>query len=252
VTSPALAPTPSETAIAQLESLRRDLDQVVDLADGVDVARRSDALRQWIKVARIRGQAAFQAHELHLRSLRTCGQLLIALVEPEPLGSQNGQPRANLAHLPRHTLSTLGISGQDSSHWQRIARLSDGEFETRLEALRAAGRVPSVASFVRAASQYKRARGGRQTTPTLQRLLHVLALLREIRELRTKREKQLAREVVHLAAGWQKVLRQRHAPTIAERQDVIKRVTSCILCGRTQPPDKPPACPHCRGQWIES
>src|SRR5262245_31998768 len=105
-------------------------------------------MRQWVKVARIHGQSAFEAHELHVRSLRTCGVLLIELLERTPLSPDGRQRRENLAHLPagkrlyvpRDTLAGLGISGQDSSNMQRIGRLPNAEFEARINALRDVGR----------------------------------------------------------------------------------------------------------------
>jgi hypothetical protein len=74
--------------------------------------------------------------------------------------------------------------------------------------------------------------------------------LREVHTLRTANEKQLARDVVKLATGWQRVLRQRKVPTIGERPDALERIVSCILCGRPAPEPRPARC-ACGGHWLE-
>src|SRR5262245_20137367 len=79
VTSLALvsAPSPTEAALAQLHDLRTALAETVELADAQSAVKRADAIRQWVRVARLRGQVAVEAGELHVRAQRGCGELLL-------------------------------------------------------------------------------------------------------------------------------------------------------------------------------
>jgi hypothetical protein len=148
-------------------------------------------------------------------------------------------------------LKRLGILQKDSSRYQLLARLPEAEFLERVRAIRTANRQLSHAPFMRAANRFA-FHHGRPTTSTASLLRRALKYLREVRALDTDDESKLAREVIHIAVIWQQQLRRRHAPVVAaERWSHPQRVVQCLLCGRDQPPDKPPFCPSCGGNWLE-
>jgi hypothetical protein len=131
---------------------------------------------------------------------------------------------------------------------QLLSKLGDNEFELRLHAAREAGKQLSTAAFLRAASQYVRVPGGRQTTPAARLLSRALELLRNVRTLATPREVRLAREVVQIGQSWSTVLN----PPPPAAPTAVQREVCCLLCGRAQPASKPARCPHCRGHWLSA
>jgi hypothetical protein len=81
VTLVLVAPTSqADAALAQLGTLRRDLDAPADIADVMATVTRASALREMVKIATLRGDIAFEAGELHLRALRKLGALLAEIV----------------------------------------------------------------------------------------------------------------------------------------------------------------------------
>jgi hypothetical protein len=249
----ALAPTQTEVAIAQLDALRRDLDAAdLTLPDILAVRDRAAAIRSWSATARLGRSVANDAMETVLVAERKAGALLLEITETSGpstrrVPGQHGPPARE--HVPPGTLKQLGLNAGDSSQFQLLARLPQREFDARLLAVKESGRQLSVAPFLRAANRFATHRG-RSTTTAATQLRGALRLLREVRTLETADEQKLAREVIHLAAGWSRQLRRRRPRTVAAREDELKRVTQCILCGRSQPAGKPPACPHCGGQWL--
>jgi hypothetical protein len=258
VTSLALAPSPttSELVHAQLESLRlRLLVGDASFDEAVSVRDQAESLRAYAASARMGLQVANSAIELKLRAERRCGCILngmIAAAGPVTAGARCGRPAHVRNVLPRRTLAELGLSGKESSRMQLLSKLGDAEFELRVSAAKEAGRQLSSASFLRAAAQYVRVPGGRQTTPAARLLSRALELLRNVRVVSTPREVKLAREVVQIGASWSTVLNPPPPPPPPPVPTAVVREVSCLRCGRTQPASKPARCPHCRGAWMQA
>jgi hypothetical protein len=199
---------------------------------------------------------ANQAAETRLRAERRCGAILIELTAragPSTMPAARRRTRPDLPEgtrlsLPPRTLEKLGISPRDSSRFQLLSRIPDAEFEERLEATRAAGRQIVVEAFLRAAGQYVRKTSGRKTTPAASLLGRALALLRNVSSITTQRELRLAREVVAIGASWGSII----DPPPPRTATAVVRQTTCLLCGRGQPPSKPTLCPSCGGRWLVS
>src|SRR5262249_48268997 len=163
--------SPAESALAQLADLRLQLAESSEITATIDLVQRASAIREMVNVARLRGEVAFQAAETHLRAQRCAGLMLVQLLDSMPLRPRNAPRRGTVPwavgkrqYLPNPTLSSLGISGHDASYWMRIARLPDGEFEERIAAALAAGKLPSTTSFARAARRFARGRSSSKST----------------------------------------------------------------------------------------
>ena len=234
--------SPAETALSQLYELRQTLAETVDVPEAMAAVDRADAIRAWVRVARLRGEVAFQAGELSVRAQRRVGELLFEVT------ARDGKPRRNARSvLPRRSLEQLGLSGKQSSRWQLVARLPADEFEQRLEACRQAERPPAVEAFVRAAARFALPMRKR-ATPTSTLLHRAVLAMREVRSLTTPKEVTLAREIGRMSAGWVAQLDEHDR---AQRETAaVARNTSCLLCGRTAPHPLPPRCQICGGAWF--
>lgn len=222
-------PTPAEATLAQLHDLRAELAEAVDIPAGLDLVNRADAISAWVRIARLRGEVAIEAGELHVRAQRRLGELL--------------RDHQVATGRRRVTFATYGVSTKHSSRSQLIARIPAPEFDQRMAACRSAGKVPNVESFVRAANRFARPIPKR-VTPTLSLLARALRAIREVRTLSTPKEVAAAREIARVARGW-----------LAQVEDLERsvqpvRTTSCLLCGRSAPNPLPPRCQICNGAWF--
>jgi hypothetical protein len=258
VTSLAVVPSPTETALTQLHVLRQRLDEPsLDFHDAVDVAVQAETIRSYAKTARLGQDLANEATETRLRAERRCGAILIDVIAqagPSTMRAARRKTRPDLPEgtrmsLPPHTLAQFGISTKDSSRYQLLASMPVAEFDARLAALKAAGKQIVVLSFLRAASAYRRKPGGgRRATPAGTLLRRALELLREVRVINTPRELELARQVVKLGQGWAVVVE----PKAPSGPTAVQRETTCLMCGRPRPASKPERCPSCGGAWYAS
>lgn len=252
----ALAPASSSQHIevlARLEDLGATLARPdLELDEVLGTRDKAEVLRAYARSAKLGLDVANRATELRLRAERRAGAMLRELLaEGPPIKRRDGRIRDRRA-LPNGTLERAGITSQQSSHWIAIAQLPEAEFDTRVEAIRAAGRQLTVATFVRAARQFLRqpGKGGNgSSSPTLNALRKVLALMREIKTLQTPAEVAAARAVLAIGESWNVEL-ERPAQAGPSRPDVTARELSCLLCGRPQPSSCPPRCQVCGGAWL--
>jgi len=249
----AQVPTTHELVHAQLEGLRlRLMSDDVSFDEAVSVRDQAETVRAFAASARMGLDVANAAIELKLRAERRCGTILnelITVAGPVTVGARASRPAHERNVLPPRTLRDLGLSPKESSRMQLLSKLGDDEFDLRLEAAKEAGKQLSMSAFLRAASQYVRQPKGRTTTPAATLLSRALQLLRNVRVIATPAELKLAREVVALGQSWSTVV---DPPRTEPRLDAVARQVCCLLCGRPQPPSRPPRCPHCRGAWLEA
>lgn len=87
-----------------------------------------------------------QACEIRLRAERRSGQLLKEMDKAE-----GGRPSENRSKettgFPQRTLSDLGISKDQSSQWQKLAKIPEDEFEEAVRAER-----PSTSGIIAASA----------------------------------------------------------------------------------------------------
>jgi hypothetical protein len=118
--------------------LRNEIEAVARLEDAKEIADRMAGYEAYFRAARER-EAERAAAELHIRAARRAGQLL---AEMEML---RGRPeKASSATR----LSALGITYDQSSRWQRLARSYEDQFE---RALALAG-LPTITGVLLACS----------------------------------------------------------------------------------------------------
>ena len=118
-------------ALAQIEVARLALSQVKDLEDATTVIDKMSAA-----AAYARAKGAFEAYnlalEIKLRAERKAGEFLANMKDEGDIRQgQHGRESNNLLLSPS-SLSDLGIDKQESSRWQRIAKIPEKEFEEYL------------------------------------------------------------------------------------------------------------------------
>jgi hypothetical protein len=136
-----------------------------------------------------------------------------------------GEPRTQpFRSLTKGSLSRLGVSAKLSSRSQLVAKLPGDEFQARLDALRSAGRTPSLQPFVRASRGFVQPKRHRSTaTPT--RLQHALADVREICNLNVPAEVSATRALGFAVDGLLEAYEQRRWPI--RRESCPKRPACC-------------------------
>jgi hypothetical protein len=199
-------------------------------------------------VARLGAEVAFEAGELHVRANRRVGELLLEVIAHAGETTYHhgrDEPRTQpFSSLPKGALAEYGLTPKLSSQAQLVAKVPSAEFEQRVQALRSAGRTPTLLPFLRAASGFM-APKRRRVTPALSRLRHALADVREVPTLTLATEAAAARQL-GLAVDELLEAYDRHL-----RPAAIAREVSCLLCGRERPASQPAKC-QCGGHWLTS
>jgi hypothetical protein len=112
-------------------------------------------------------------------------------------------PHDKRMRMPRGVLEQLGISGSQSHRWRIASRLSDQEFETRLDAAREARRELSSTMLLRAARRLIDApAGGPPRTSTLVKLRKIVHLMRDITRVEGGQERIQLRAILAIASNW--------------------------------------------------
>jgi hypothetical protein len=136
-----------------------------------------------------------QAAEIRILSERRAGQLLVEMTETgQRQAKQNGRPR-KVSSTTRHptTLPKLGITHDQSSKWQRMARLIDDDtFKEALELAKEAFGELTTAGVLRMVKEVVRPKG-REVEPEINVIAAELA-----RELDSPPRRERLEEVIRL------------------------------------------------------
>jgi hypothetical protein len=109
------------TDLVQYDAARYALEQAESVPEIKDVRDRAEALRSYAKRAGLGLEAQNQCAMLKLRAERKAGELLATY------GLAFGGDTSDTV-----SLADMGIERHDSSRWQKLARVDEGEFETYL------------------------------------------------------------------------------------------------------------------------
>ena len=114
-------PSQAENAIARIAQADRALAEAVDIADAVALVQHGKILKGWAEAVNAGKDHERTAGVFVLRAMRNAGERI-----PE------AQARGDLASIGQYsrdmnddhisTLSDIGISGHESSEWQKLAK----------------------------------------------------------------------------------------------------------------------------------
>lgn len=138
------------TTIARISEARRALAAASKLEDVLQIRDQAEALRVYIRAASDSLDAANAAAEIKLRAERKAGEMLAAM-EKKPAG----RPTENSSHdgsdLPP-SLDDLGLTHNQSSRWQREAKVPADVFDAYVESCRDEGREVTQAGLLKIAN----------------------------------------------------------------------------------------------------
>jgi hypothetical protein len=128
--------------LVRYDAMCRAITAAYEVDEVKDIRDKARAIEVYSRQAK-NTEAERQACEIRLRAERKCGQLLREQVE-------HGGDRRSVSRSHDVTLNDLGISKKQSSDWQRLAEVPDGDFEVALQAER-----PTTGGIIAAHSEPK-------------------------------------------------------------------------------------------------
>jgi uncharacterized small protein (DUF1192 family) len=128
----------ARTALAEAHSI----DEVKDIRD------KSEAMAAYARQAKD-VQLVQWATEIKVRAERKAGQMLAEM--PKAVGGNPNLPTGHIVGPVAQTLSEIGITKNDSSRWQKLAAVSDEQFEHAVSAAKEVAGKVTTAAMLRAA-----------------------------------------------------------------------------------------------------
>lgn len=129
--------------LAVLSEATRLLAEAKTLDDVKSFRDKAEAARNYIKLARLGLEAQNQAAEAKLRAERKAGSMLREM-------QLRGGNRRSKSIDTTLKLDSLGISRDQSAHWQRMAAVSEADFLAYLASMNEHGREITSAGLLRA------------------------------------------------------------------------------------------------------
>jgi len=149
-------PTPAAAAVlAKWEALQQAVEQATTIDDLKQIRDALSLLWVVAKKAKLGLKMQNDIAETKLRDERKAGELLRAMKENGER-AKSGRPLLSHDMTIAPTLPDLGITGNQSSDWRRIASLPEAKFETQIAETKAAGQELTTAAMIRAAIQHQR------------------------------------------------------------------------------------------------
>jgi hypothetical protein len=138
------------TALEQISIAQRALGEAKTLPDIKAVRDTAETLRAGARARQMGIETENTAAEIVVRAERKMGAELLRM---KWFGERDPGGRGGLADRVSVNLPLLGIPDQQSSRWQRLARLSDEEFDYEIERAREAEERIARVNFYRLARQ---------------------------------------------------------------------------------------------------
>ena len=141
---------PAETtALAPLAAVELALANAEHVEDVKEIRDKAEAVRTYAERAGLGLERQNAAAEIRLRAERRAGEMLakMALHGGDRRGADAGE---------RVTLTDLGVSKDQSARWQKLARVSAGDFDAHVTAVKERGEELTTAGLLRLAKPARR------------------------------------------------------------------------------------------------
>jgi phage N-6-adenine-methyltransferase len=119
------------TTLSRISEARRALTAAKSLDDVLQIRDQAEALRVYVKAASDSLEAANAAAEIKLRAERKAGEMLAAMEKPK--GGRPSETDTTLVSVSGPSLDDLGVTPNQSSRWQREAKVPEDQFEAYVE-----------------------------------------------------------------------------------------------------------------------
>lgn len=139
----------AETQLGFLEHAATYLAQARSIDDVKLIRDKAQAITAYARQQKLGLQMQNDAAEVKIRAERRVGELLA-----DTELNKGGRPKENQSNDTTgfYSLKEMGLSRDDSSRWQKLAGMSDVDFEQYLASTRDAGKELTTAGVLRAAS----------------------------------------------------------------------------------------------------
>lgn len=152
-------------SLALIDKAREALAQAETLTDIGHVREVAERARRYASAAKLGRAAENHAARLRIEAERKAGALLAEA--PKRNGGDAMRARSDVPTEVPPKLSELGISKQQSSDWQRIARLTDEVFDAYVGEVQKRGEPLTTSGVVQVARTIERAKRAAEPKPTV-------------------------------------------------------------------------------------
>ena len=141
---------PSETtALAPLAAVELALANAERVEDVKEIRDKAEAVRTYAERAGLGLEQQNAAAEVRLRAERRAGEMLAKM-------ALHGGDRRGADAPDRVTLGDLGVSKDQSARWQKLARVTAGDFDAHVAAVKERGEELTTAGLLRLAKPARR------------------------------------------------------------------------------------------------
>jgi hypothetical protein len=127
----------ADGALIYLDNAKQEIESANDLLTLKEIHDKLSAVKVFCKAAKVSFEITQRCSELKIRCERRAGELLNGR-EKHPPGP-SPQDRSHVATYPPK-LEDLDITKSQSSRWQSIAAVPDGDFEKKIDEIKKGGR----------------------------------------------------------------------------------------------------------------
>lgn len=140
-------------SLVTLENAATALATITDLSDVMDIRDRAEAIRQYTKASQKGLEAQNGAARIKLLAERRAGELIREMQNDGRLASQStGRPVGEVSQPAILKLDDVGLTADQSSRFQRVAKLSSDELEELAEECNREGRELTQALAIKTAT----------------------------------------------------------------------------------------------------
>ena len=135
-------------ALTKYDAARYALSVAVEVDEVKDIRDKAEAMAAYARQAKDTELVQW-ATEIKVRAERRAGQMLAEM--PKAKGGNPNLPTSNTMVPVEKTLSDIGITKNESSRWQKLAAVTDTQFEEAVAAAKEVAGEVTTAAMLRAA-----------------------------------------------------------------------------------------------------
>ena len=140
---------PETTALAPIAAVELALANAEHVGDVKEIRDKAEAVRTYAERAGLGLEQQNAAAEIRLRAERRAGEMLAKM-------ALHGGDRRVADAGERVTLGDLGVSKDQSARWQKLARVTAGDFDAHVAAVKDCGEELTTAGLLRLAKPARR------------------------------------------------------------------------------------------------
>lgn len=140
---------PEHQSLVLLDKAKAQIAIVETVSEVKDIRDKAEALRVYHKQVGEGLEIQNRCAEIKIRAERRAGEILMSM--EKATGGQPYQSQDGTGSQSTPTLADIGVTRNQSSNWQSIAKIEEEAFEDKFDEIREAEREITSVEFVRAA-----------------------------------------------------------------------------------------------------